>query len=344
MTKRNSIIDSLRGLAILAMIMIHTNAYFLERGGWVSFVWNELQFAVPVFIFCSNYIYWQRFLARGRKSIGSYFKNRLFRLVIPYYSFLLVYLPIVYLKEPHKLTADYLLKSLAAIGGVDIGWLVLLFLCLTLMQPAIAFLIRTKKWVWLSAYTALSLIVTLIFLFLKPSFDYRWTMWLPWSFYIIYTYYFVRNEGQKWWLPVSIAAGLLSFVICYWLLVIWKAPLSFYQNKYPPNLYMIGYGLLSIPLLYLFFQRFNSFLYATKPALAFFSRYSYEVFFIHYIVIYVLTVYFKTVRFTPGGFFISVLSTTTIVQIGLNKIRAKIIFFQHYKAARQSGCLREPAG
>lgn len=92
---RNSTIDSLRGLAIVAMIMLHTNAYFLSRGGWVSFSWNWLHFAVALFVFCSVYLFWKKAPAQPYP-VMEYIKKRVLRLLIPYYMFLLVFLQIIY--------------------------------------------------------------------------------------------------------------------------------------------------------------------------------------------------------------------------------------------------------
>ncbi len=50
--KRDETIDTLRGMAMLAMIMLHAASYYF--GSKTTFlIWDNLQWAVPVFLFCS---------------------------------------------------------------------------------------------------------------------------------------------------------------------------------------------------------------------------------------------------------------------------------------------------
>ena len=56
MTQRDQLIDNLRGLAMIVMILTHATAYF--PNDIVSFtLWNWSNFAVPIFLFCSVYLF-----------------------------------------------------------------------------------------------------------------------------------------------------------------------------------------------------------------------------------------------------------------------------------------------
>ena len=154
-------------------------------------------------------------------------------------------------------------------------------------------------------------------------------MWLPWSLITIYAYYFVKYEKEKKWIVGNIFLTAALFVMSYELLIMRNYSLRFFNNKYPPNLYILSYGILSIALLFIIFKYINSRFKTITNILSFYSLYSYEIFFIQYVVIYLLNTYIKTIKYSPIGFFIVVFSITTILQIGLNKIR---LLFIHSKA------------
>ena len=320
MKQRNQTIDSLRGLSILAMIMLHTNVYYLSQGGWVSFFWNWLQFAVPVFVFCSAYIFWQKPLSFEWNNVFSHIKKRVTRLFVPYYLFLLIFLPISFIKTPKNFNFTYIFKSLTLTGGIDINWLVLLFFMFVFLQVILSWLLnRHHKWFYL--YVTIAFVSSVVLLFIRPKFDYKLIMWLPWSLITVFTYYFVKYEKDKKWIFGSILIAITAFVISHQLLIVRSHSLRLFDNKYPPNLYVLSYGILSIVILFVIFKFINQRSKTITNILSFYSLYSYEIFFIQYIVIYLLNTYFKTIKYSPLGFFVVVLSITTLLQIGLNKIR-----------------------
>ena len=328
MQQRNQTIDSLRGLSIIAMNAIHTLVFYLSKKGWVEFFWNWLQFAVPIFVFCSAYIFWQKLVPAGWSNVFLYVKKRVARLLSPYYIFLLIFLPISVFKEPNKFNFPYLIKSLFLVGGIDINWLVLLFFMFIFLQIIISWLLINRRY-WFYLYITITFISSVVLLFVRPKFDYKFIMWLPWSLITIYAYYFVKYEKEKKWIVGNIFLTAALFVMSYELLIMRNYSLRFFNNKYPPNLYILSYGILSIALLFIIFKYINSRFKTITNILSFYSLYSYEIFFIQYVVIYLLNTYIKTIKYSPIGFFIVVFSITTILQIGLNKIR---LLFIHSKA------------
>src|SRR5436190_12590337 len=198
MKKRFLEIDDMRGLAIFAMILIHTNWYFITDK-LVFYLWDLSQFAVPVFIFCSAYIYFKR----GDKGMGfSYLNKRFLRLLIPYYFFVFIFFLELFIFEPAKLNGAYIIQSLLLIGGIDINWLILLFLQLTFLMPLLAFLMEKKK-IFFYLYTFLSIVLSFLIVFISVPFNYKYIMWFMWSPIIIYSMYFVKYHTKKWFYPLS---------------------------------------------------------------------------------------------------------------------------------------------
>lgn len=318
---RFDFIDDIRGVSIFATILIHTNVYFL--GNKVAYSLIELtQFAVVAFIFCSSYLYYQKDKVESLFLFWVHLLKRLKRLVIPYYVFIAIYFVFTYLKEPRKLTPFYIFQNLTLTGGLDFNWLVLLFIQLAILMPFFGFLRRSNK-IALYIYIIVATISSIIFLKYTPHPGYRFIMWLPWSLVVIYTIYFekVRNSAIVFWGLTGIFFTI--FLITQQLVLVPLGhSLRMYNNKYPPNIYHISYCLAGLNILFFLSQK--GLFTITRKFIHFLSRYSYEVYFLHILVIYVVTVFFHF-KFNWVTFFVTVLGITSVVQVGLNKISKILI-------------------
>ena len=305
-------IDFLRALSILAVIFIHTSAYFLSKKN-VFLIWDFCQFAVVAFVFCSSYVFFQRERLLNLKSFFAFLKKRLLRLFVPYWTFLIVMLGLITIKEPNKINFAFVLKNIFAIGGIDINWLVLLFVLFSVLFPIISFLKYKKPW-FFYLYGLLALGSSVALLFYRPSFDYRLIMWLPWSVVALFSWYYVKHRKHSLFLLLTISASLLLFFSLVLILTATHHSLAQFDNKYPPNFYHLVYGIFWIVLLS-FILKAKFFLFSPiKVSLSFLSRKSYSLFFIHRLVIYVLTVFYK-ISFTWISFFVCVLIITIIIQL-----------------------------
>ncbi|MBI4973665.1 acyltransferase [Candidatus Roizmanbacteria bacterium] len=312
--KRLDFIDDIRGISIFAMIMIHTNVYFLQNN--IAYTLIELsQFAVVAFIFCSSYLYYLKDKVETLPLFWQHFLKRLKRLIIPYYIFLAVYFLFTFLKEPQKLTPNYIFQNLTLTGGIDFSWLVILFIELTILMPFFSFL-RRKYSIVLYMYIIVAVISSIIFLKYTPLPWYRFIMWLPWSLIIIYTMYFekIRKNTFLFW-GLTLGFFAIFLVTQQFVLVPLGHSLRMYDNKYPPNIYHLSYCLAGLNILYFLSQK--GLFAVTRRFIHFLSRYSYEIFFIHILVIFVVTVFFHF-PFNWVTFFLAVLGITSLVQVALN--------------------------
>lgn len=307
----------LRGIATLAMILIHTSYYFLGNPA-ALFTWKWSQFAVPVFIFCASYLFFQKNKNLTSISFG-YFKKRIIRLIYPYIIFLMFFLPLVFLVNPETITGKYITQSILLTGGVSINWLVLLFIYMTIIFPLIAICFNKYKPLFL-IYSILSIVSACFFMFYKSPFPNKDIMWLPWSIIPFFTLFFVHNENKKYILIyTSILSGLI-FAISYYVLLINDSNLGMYENKYPPTIYFLSFGILMIALLYLLSKYLIMNKIITK-ILSFFSLYSYSIYFIHYTSLVVLTEWIKPLKLNWITFSLAVLSITVVIQLGINHLK-----------------------
>ncbi|HSW48444.1 MAG TPA: acyltransferase [Candidatus Saccharimonadales bacterium] len=313
MKKRNLEIDILRGIAMITVILIHTSYYFINDKT-ALFLWRWSQFAVPVFIFCSAYIFFQ-----NTKQLNfEYLKKRIFRLLKPYYIFLLFFFPVIYFVNPQILNLNYIFQSLLTIGGVDVSWLVLLFMYLTIIFPLISLCFEKNKYLFW-AYSFLSFASSILLIFYKLTFSYKLIFWLPWSIVALFALFFVKFEARSKILKITSFICGIIFVSFYFLLSRINHNLGFIENKYPPNIYFLSYGLFSIMILY-FLSKIIIPNKRTTSMISFFSKNSYPIFFIHYIFLILFSPYLKTLNLNWFTFFSSILLITSIVQLGINKL------------------------
>lgn len=318
--KRLPEIDDIRGISIIVMILIHTNAYLLSDK--MAYTTREIsQFAVVAFLFCSAYLSLQKPYPNTFGAIISYVYSRLKRLLIPFYLFFITYVVFMNLTMGKSFSQDYIIKSILLIGGLDFNWLVLLFVQLMLLTPIIQYLFAKQRLLFY-LYTAIAFISSLIFLKFTPLPFYKNIMWLPWSLVIIYTLYFESMWKNKiLFFFATILFGALFIGTQQLILVPLNHPLSMYSNKYPPNLYHISYSLFAINILY-FLSRIRIFsIPPIQNIIHFYSVNSYQIFFIHILVIEAV---WKWVR--PSNwvvFFLIVACISALVQIVFNNIVQK---------------------
>ncbi len=319
MKERNLSIDLLRGFSIFAMILIHTNAYFLHKKT-AYLLWDLSQFAVPAFIFCSSYLFFQREFVFTTASLLTYAKKRVLRLIIPYYLFLIPLLLLTYFAEPGKITARSILEHITLTGGVDINWLILLFLTFTLIMPWLHHSWK-KRSTLLPLFAVLSTSTTVLLLFVSFPFSYKWIMWFPWSLIILFTIYVVSYEKKSWFYPVTLGGTLLVFLATRFLQLQLGHSVIQYYNKYPPNLLHLSYGMFTTTLLYFLFQKQIFHITPFKQLLVFLSTYSYSIYFVHFLLIFYVTVSWKQIEFTWQKLFIVILALTILTQCTINGVR-----------------------
>ncbi len=317
MRERNTTIDFLRGFSVIVIILIHVNAYFSSIPLAYTIA-NYSQFAVQIFVFCSAFVFFDR---KKEESFSiSYFTKRIKRLLIPYYIFLLFYFPfILFIKQEH-ISLESIFKWLLLQGDRDLNWLVVLFLCFLVLMPLIKIL-KNNVLFWL--FFILSTVSSVALLFIKFPFHFRWIMWLPWSLILFFTYFYTQTKKRKMFLVISTAITGVMYCISHQAFVLQKHTLAFTENKYPPNIFYLTYGLLCISILILIYEKLNLQKYKTHSLFNFASRYSYEIFFIHFLYLFIFVEIADYKKFTWWGLFIII----TILSLGTMYVWTKKDYF-----------------
>lgn len=295
MTKRFGHIDFLRAVSILGVICIHTYWYFLTTP-LNSFIWNYLQFVVVGFIFCSGYVLSSRYqqMSFTFPPLVRFYKNRFLRLLLPFYFYLCFYYLLwiffpnlihgIYLKKD----VNFLEKSFLLVGGIDSSWLPLLFLQLSLVFPLLMFVFKKNLW---GIWTVVTLGVSIFFSIHPFPYDmYKLVMVIPWSFIFglgAWISHLDQTNSKKTYWTFSLSSGVCFFLF-YLVLSSWKRSLYLIDHKYPPDIFHLSYGLFfSFLLLSVYQLVLKSFTFVTKVSFQI-SSVSYQLFFVHYIILDIL--------------------------------------------------------
>jgi hypothetical protein len=231
---------------------------------------------------------------------------------MPYYIFLLFFLPTLFLLQRETVTPHYILQSFLAIGGVDIGWLVLLFLMFALLMPLFTFLFqKSKLFFWLGFI--LSTASTIVLLWYNPQISYKSIMWLPWSLLLYFTFFYQKFEHKKEKLITLFIITSMLFLGAYDIRLLSEKSTVLIHNKYPPNIFYLSYGMSLFLLLSFFLKRITFAPVIAKP-LHFFSRYSYQLYFIHYLLLTIIAAFLPQLKLPWYLFFIILIGASVITQ------------------------------
>ncbi len=285
-------VDFLRAVGIIAVIAIHTYSYSITSPR-DFFIWNYLHFIIVAFIFCSGYVLFGKFTQpfSEAKSLGKWYLKRIQRLLYPYYLYLIIHFSLFYFFPTYfsglgmQKSGSFIFQSLLLTGGINLNWLPLLFIELAILFPFLLSIMKNKA--AFTIYVLSAILITVGFtVFSFPYGFYRWVMWIPWSLIFILAKYFVQNEKNgirlKPYIAIASGSGAL-WGILYFVFIFSHKSLTLIDNKYPPNLFYILYELsvsfFLVPISILFNKSY------LRAAVTFISKYSYGLFFIHFIIL-----------------------------------------------------------
>lgn len=285
-------IDFLRAVAIIAVVFIHVFSFNLTSPTHLL-VWNYLHFIIVAFLFCSGFVLFAKYkdTTFSFATTLTFYKKRIIRIVVPFYiylaaSYLLTFfLPKFFSGMGIKFTWGYVLDSVILLDGMPLNWLPLLFVGMALLFPLLLRWNHKRK-ILFFLYILVGLLSLIGFsVWIFPYQYYRYVMWLPWSVFFVLPWYFYGEKYLTKKYLALIVGPLGLYLLC---LLVWQMlhrPLNLIDNKYPPNLFYVSYetaGTFVVLLIseWVFWQqRF------IKDFVLFLSKWSYALFFLHYLYI-----------------------------------------------------------
>ena len=306
---RDKTIDNLRGLAMFAMIVIHAASYYL-RNKTTLLIWDNLQWAVPVFFFSSFYLFFLKTKEIKKEYLIPFFKKRLTRLLLPYYVFLAAYFFLAFFFDKNHFNSNFFLANFFLYGG-SFNWLVLVFVYFTFLMPVIWYLKRHKIIYW--GIFALSVASSFYFIFAKPI-PFRVILWLPWLSYMFFTTFFIENANKTKKLFLTAILSLVLFFILRQVEINIGHNLTHYENKYPPTLYHLSFGVFWVIILHWLSEKNVFAVFKFDRLLYFLSINSYPLYFIHILVIYMIRWLHLSPPYWPI-FFVEIFGLSCLIRI-----------------------------
>ncbi len=333
--KRLEHIDFLRAVAIIGVIAIHTLSYQLSNPTYYLF-WNYLNFVVVSFVYCSGYVLTARYKEKFQTNFNvvAWLHKRLLHLLLPFYIYLIIHY-VLWLIFPSFFSGlglqksfIFIVRSVFLVGGIDLNWLPLLFLQLTLLFPFLMKALQRKKILY--TYIAFSILITLFFTVTPFPYKYfRSVMWISWSVIILLSIRIFMQEHietqtrlsiNRYYAVAIISAGLFATLMLIHQL--YGKSFQLVDFKYPPGFYYILYGLSwSFFLLIIGELTVHRFKWIKETSI-FISKNSYTLFFVHYIMLDFIIKLTKHTIFWSHPFiqFICVLSLSLTICAGISKL------------------------
>lgn len=289
---RSHHIDVLRAIATVIIIVTHVFQYHL--GEFLNtFIWNYVHFAVVLFVFCSVSVLLPAVeqMEMSVESLFAWYKKRFWRLIKPFYIYMLAHailillLPSIFNGNGLKLTPAFLFDSFTLNGGINFNWLVLLFIEIALVFPLIYKVSQRKNWsIGWGIASFCFIVATLFFPELRTT--YRLIMIIGWSLIVLLSILVVQNKIK------AFHVFLGAFTVFSVLLLIPEGYLAganlssrLIDHKYPPDVYYLSYAtMMSMAVYFVGKAKFWEQTWL-KAIISFISKHSYEIFFIHYIVL-----------------------------------------------------------
>jgi surface polysaccharide O-acyltransferase-like enzyme len=295
MTERNYAIDFIRLVAILAVVTIHIGSAFLDRLTVFSpsfyFIYGvnlAVRFGVPLFFCISGYLLAARYA--DIKSPLLFYKKRAFKIVPPYIIWCLIYFFLVFPPKSEITSAKFLTNLLTG----DFSYQLYFIPAIILLYLIFPLLILTKR-IFLKPQFIILLavleVVILAFMFIKNDNAYISSP-LKHAAYNLLPFligmYLAINKIDIYAFVKKRVAIIFALAFALWMMIFYESyihmkdpsTMAYLKNYWKVN--VLFYGVTIGGLFYYVFERFLK-NYGTK--IAYVSRYSFGVFFVHVAIV-----------------------------------------------------------
>ena len=292
-------IDVFRGLAIVAVALIHTCGSFLSLRFPPDTLWyalaglkNLLQFAVPAFLMLSSLVLTRSLLRDA--SLGKYFRNRVQSVLWPTIVWTLLCIPYAHWLRPEFTWAQTARRVWEGTSQYHLYFLrVLLQLCLLL--PFLLPLMRRRPPLWKLLPITVLLTLTVFFANRYYLFTRYPASWLFWYIPSIALGIWLAGQSERW---LSIARRGLFFAALITALGGWyylsyamadAAGVDVRSTAYPISqwVYVSGASVLLFCLAVLWSEKPKKFLLV--PLWRLLGRYSLQIYLLHPVVLAIMS-------------------------------------------------------
>ena len=306
-------LDGLRIIGLLAIILAHVNP--------PDVLFQIRNFDVPLMVFISGVVY--QMSSGTNKPYLSYIWSRVKRLLLPTWTFLILYYLIIacisvlsYTAFPYSV--ETMLSSFALLEGFGYVWIIRVFILVALIAPLFIYLSKQIKSRYL--YGGLLLVLYIVY---EVAYNMIGTVGGYFSFLFTDILYYLMPYGIITGLAILAAKVAKKYVvllgtmfICTYIVIAYASAQPDYVStqiaKYPPTLYYVSYAmgvsfvLFAISKTSVFQKMFD------KPLLLFISASSLWIYLWHILYLYLWKLYVpSSISFTIQFFIVLTLAIAT---------------------------------
>lgn len=281
--KRDVRIDTLRALAILLIMYAHT-----RPPQWLYKLRNFDVILMTFILGASYYLSTER--KKKPKPYFSYLKERFLRLIIPVWIFLTLFFLVLFgftsiVDQPFPFSLRTIFTSYSLIWGIGYIWIIRVFFIIAILSPFLYWLAKKTTHLlpqlgviglFLLLQNGLNALVTLLSGTEQAIFEQYGAISFGYLLAALVGMWAVRQNNKE----NSIL--LICFSILFFIIATYQTLPSIEDNKYPPTIYFISYGLAGSLLLFQLtsFQTIRKLLEKT-PGINWLSQHSLELYYWH---------------------------------------------------------------
>ncbi|WKZ31105.1 MAG: heparan-alpha-glucosaminide N-acetyltransferase domain-containing protein [Candidatus Dojkabacteria bacterium] len=312
-SERDNSIDLLRGSVVLWMIITHTNAIFykFDNQGWLGFfTWLGATVCFTTFLFCSGSVYGIKFKDRGDRIPFEKLWQRVAYILSGYY---VAAFAVVILSNQSLPSFNEIMRVLFFVEVPIFTEFILTFALVDILIFAF------QKYLRISLSKPYILLIVAVVVYVAAAYLYKVDLKI--ELLNAYKALFVGHEelhrfGLLSYFPV-LAIGLawgywshnikdrrvflgIAFAIMAAGIYIAEHRLGFGQDRFPPSLLFLAYG-VAYAALFLLLSELITRLKPLASSLKYMSRYTFEYYQLHVIVMYTVSILVAGQRFGAIG-------------------------------------------
>ena len=295
-TKKILYIDYLKLIGLLCIILAHVckNQYIMRLRN----------FDVTLLIIISGFLAIDSYerLLKNNKPIFEYYKKRILRLLIPTWTFLIIYfiiIRIVCINDVYPYSINNIIRSFLLLDGIGYVWIIRVYLICSFLTPLFYYLnnkiknSKIKIFFLLIVYIIYELFVYYKINTLNIIFEYYIAYLIPYG--IVYIFGMIsRKKERKKDIIISITfffVHILTAIILYFknnnVIQLTQA------MKYPPRIYYLSYGIFVSFLLFFVLKKINL---KKFKIIDFCSKSSLWIYLWHIMIIFLLNTYYNSLN------------------------------------------------
>lgn len=339
--QRDLSIDIMRFLGVLSIMIAHA-----DPPAWFFQLRN---FGMPMLVVASGMAHAVIYQAKPLV-VGTFYRHRLSRLVIPTWIFMLFFFPLLYVflhlaGKPYPFDLKFIIGSLTFYSGTGFFWIFKIYIILALITP-LALRVRQSGvpkavyfWALGIGYIAYEISIPLLSGALPESLqgllDEVIFIVVPYTLIFLYGLR-LRELSDRQVLAVALAAFAIFLFIALRKLMFFGEFIQTQEFKYPPKLYYLSYGFFGLSMVYLLSRKYAGRI-RRPQVITWLSSHSLWIYLWHIVAYYL---WFYTFGSPAGSPLLSLANAVFLLGFGVGAVLLQERLVRRYLLEARNGWVR----